>query len=193
MGVADRSYLLEYLETGTMSNMKWYVITTYSGYEEKAVKALQERIKQEGMGEYFGEILIPKENVVEVIKGVRKVGSKRFYPGYIFIQMELNEKTWKLVRTTPRIGSFIGHSKPITVAEKEIARIKEMMQEGMSKIKPIVTFEKGDTVRVIEGPFANMSGTVDEVKPEKQKLKVLVSIFGRPTPVELDYAQVEKT
>ena len=173
--------------------MKWYVVTTYSGYEEKAEKALREKIKQEGMEKYFGEIFIPKEDVVEIVKGIRKTSSKRFYPGYIFIQMELNEKTWRLVRSTPRIGSFIGHSKPISIPEKEIERIKKMMHEGTAKLKPRITFEKGDNVRVISGPFANMTGIVDEVKPEKQKLKVLVSIFGRPTPVELDYAQVEKT
>ncbi len=173
--------------------MKWYVIQTYSGYENKVKAALQERIQGGGFGDAFGEILIPTENVVEIVRGQKRTASRKFYPGYIFIQMDLREDTWHLVKSTPKVASFIGHQTPAAVPEEQIKRVTQQMVEGAIKPKPKMVFHEGDSVRVIDGPFANFAGTIDEVKPDKQKVRVKVSIFGRPTPVELDYVQVEKT
>jgi transcriptional antiterminator NusG len=171
----------------------WYAITTYSGYETQVKAALEERIKSEKMEDFFGQILIPREKEDESEKGKKKGSRKSFFPGYLFIEMELTEKTWHLVRHTPRVTNFVGGQNPTPVPEKQISSILNQMEEGGFKPKPKVVFEEGDCVRVIEGPFANFTGTVEEVKAERQKLKVLVSIFGRATPVELDYNQVEKT
>lgn len=173
--------------------MKWYVVQAYSGYENKVKLSLQERIKQAGMDHLFGEILIPKENVQETRGGTRRVSSRTFYPGYIFVQMELNENTWHLVKDTPKVSGFVGGRHPTPVPETEISAIAQQVAEGAAKPKPRVVFEQGDHVRVIDGAFANFTGTIEEVKPDKQKVRVLVSIFGRATPVELDYGQVEKT
>ncbi|MGF1469543.1 MAG: transcription termination/antitermination protein NusG [Sandaracinaceae bacterium] len=172
---------------------KWYVIQAYSGYENKVRLSLEERIKQAGMEEHFGQILIPKENVQENRGGTRRVMSKTFYPGYIFVEMDLNDHTWHLIKDTPKVSGFIGGRHPAPVPKPEIEQIFEQVAAGAAKPKPRVVFEQGDHVRVMDGPFANFTGTVEEVKPEKQKVKVLVSIFGRATPVELDYGQVEKT
>jgi transcriptional antiterminator NusG len=172
---------------------KWYVIQAYSGYENKVKISLQERIKQAGMDDLFGEILIPKENVQETRGGNRRVTSRTFYPGYIFVHMELNDETWHLVKDTPKVSGFVGGRHPTAVKEPEIEAIAQQVAEGAAKPKPKVVFEQGDHVRVIDGAFANFTGTIEEVKPDKQKVRVLVSIFGRATPVELDYGQVEKT
>ena len=172
---------------------KWYVIQTYSGYENKVKLSLEERIKQNGMEEAFGEILIPKENVQETRAGSKRVTSRNFYPGYVFVNMDLNERTWHLVKDTPKVSKFVGDRHPTPVPESEIRLIAQQVAEGAAKPKPRVVFEQGDHVRVMDGPFANFTGTIEEVKPEKQKVKVLVSIFSRATPVELDYGQVEKT
>jgi len=171
---------------------KWYVVHAYSGHENKARLTLLERIKSHAMTEQFGDILIPTESVMEVIKGHKRTSTRKFYPGYMFVQMELNEKTFHLVKNTPKITGFLGGTHPTPVRETEIAQINAAMNEGQVKPKPRIRFESGDAVRVTGGPFANFSGTVEEVKPEKQKLRVLVSIFGRATPVELDFTQVEK-
>lgn len=173
--------------------MKWYVIQTYSGYENKVKAALQERIKASGLEDQFGEILIPTENVVEIVRGQKRTSSRKFYPGYIFVQMDLNEGSWHLVKNTPKVASFIGHQTPAAVPEEQIKRVTQQIAEGAIKPKPRMVFQEGDGVRVIDGPFANFTGTIDEVKPDKQKVRVKVSIFGRPTPVELDFVQVEKT
>jgi transcriptional antiterminator NusG len=178
-------------EAGTA--MKWYVIQTYSGYENKVKAALQERIAASGLAAYFGEVLIPTENVVEFLGGQKRTSSRKFFPGYIFIQMELREDTWHLVKSTPKVASFIGHQTPAAVPEEQIKRVTQQMAEGAIKPKPRMEFQEGDTVRVVDGPFANFTGTIDEMRPDKQKVRVKVSIFGRPTPVELDYVQVEKT
>jgi len=172
--------------------MKWFVVHTYSGQENRARLNLQETIRQSGLQELFGDILIPTENVLEVVKGQRRQAMRKFYPGYLFVQMELNEKTFHLVKNTPKITGFLGGTSPTPVKETEIAAINSAMAEGQVKPKPRIHFEEGDSVRVTEGPFANFSGTVEDVKPEKQKVRVLVSIFGRATPVELDFTQVEK-
>ncbi len=176
----------------TKPQMKWYVVHTYSGHENRAKMALLERIKANNLEDKFGEILIPTESVLEVVKGQRRTSTRKFYPGYMFVQMELNEQTLHLVKNTPKITGFLGGQNPSPVRESEIAQINTAMSEGQIKPKPRIHFEEGDSVRVIDGPFSNFSGTVEEVKPEKQKVRVLVSIFGRATPVELEYGQVEK-
>lgn len=171
---------------------KYYIIQTYSGYENKVKQSLQERIKNAGLEDQFGEILVPSENVQVTRGGKQRMESRKFYPGYVFVQMEMNERTWHLVKETPKVTGFIGDQNPTPVRESEIAAITRQMESGAVSPKPRVTFEPGDQVRVIDGPFANFSGTVEEVKPERQKVKVLVTIFGRPTAVELGYNQVEK-
>jgi len=172
---------------------KWYVVHTYSGFENRAKQNLEERIKNLGKGDFFSAILVPTETVVELVKGKRKTSQRKIFPGYILVKMELNEETWHIVKDTPKITGFAGDStKPIPISEKEVEEILSQMKEGASKAKPKVSFGVGDSVRVIDGPFANFIGTIEEVKPEKRKLKVLVSIFGRATPVELDFIQVEK-
>ena len=172
---------------------KWYVIHTYSGFENKVKTALQERIKQHSMDEIFGEILIPTETVQEARAGGKlAVKQKTSLPGYIFVEMDMSEVAWHLVKDTPKVTGFIGNQTPTPVRPPEIDELRKGIVEGAVKPKPKVSFEVGDEVRVTEGAFANFSGTVEEVKPEKQKLKVKVSIFGRATPVELEFSQVEK-
>src|SRR3954470_604717 len=173
---------------------KWYVVHTYSGFENKAKKSLEEKIKQNALEEFFGDILIPMENVVEMVKGEKRASKRKFFPGYILVQMELNDRTWHLVKNTPKITGFVGNAtKPPAVSEHEIARLTTQLSEGALKPKPKVEFEEGDSVRVVDGPFSNFNGTVEEVNPDKGRVRVLVSIFGRATPVELDFMQVEKT
>jgi len=175
--------------------MKWYAVHTYSGHENKARLALQERVRNASLEGSFGEILIPTESVIEMVKGQKRTTTRKFYPGYMFVQMDLNDETYHLVKNTPRITGFLGGDKgnrPTPVPEEEIAAISTQMTEGAIKPKPKVLFDEGENVRVIDGPFSNFTGIVEEVRPEKQKVRVLVSIFGRATPVELDFAQVEK-
>ena len=172
---------------------KWYVIQTYSGYEAKVKAGLQERIKQNEMSECFGEILIPVETVRDNRPGGKtRVRQKTSLPGYVFVEMDMSEEAWHLVKDTAKVTGFIGNQNPTAVPPREIDRLRQGMVEGAMKPKPRVTFEEGDEVRVVDGAFANFSGTVEEVRPEKQKLRVKVSIFGRATPVELDFSQVEK-
>lgn len=172
--------------------MKWYVVNTYSGHENKAKLSLLDRIKTHSLDSEFGDVLIPTENVLEVVKGQRRTSTRKFYPGYMFVQMDLNERTFHLVKSTPKITGFLGGTSPSPVRESEIAQINSAITEGKSKPKPKISFELGDTVRVIDGPFSNFTGTVEEVKADKQRVRVLVSIFGRATPVELSFDQVEK-
>ena len=172
--------------------MKWYVVQTYSGYEAKVKEGIAERIRQHNMSDSFGEILIPTETVRDNRPGGKtRVRQKTSLPGYVFIEMEMNEKTWHLVKDTTRVTGFIGNQNPTPVKPPEIDGLRQVMIDP-HKVKPRVTFEVGDEVRVTDGAFANFSGTVEEVKPEKQKLRVKVSIFGRATPVELEFSQVEK-
>ena len=181
-------------EGATGMSKKWYVIQAYSGYEGKVKSALEERVKQHNMEEHFGEILIPKENVQDTTKtGGKRVTSRTFYPGYVFVNMVLDERTWHLVKDTPKVSGFVGGRHPTPVPETEINAIFQQVAEGAAKPKPRVVFDTGDHVRVTDGAFANFTGTVQEVNPAKQKVTVLVSIFGRATPVELEYGQVEKT
>ena len=172
---------------------KWYVIHTYSGYEAKVRDALQQRAKQHGLEDKFGEILIPSETVTENRPGGKtRVRQKLSLPGYIFVEMEMSEEVWHLVKDTTKVTGFIGNQRPQEVTPPQIDELRKSIVEGAVKPKPRVTFEAGDEIRVIDGAFANFSGTVEEVKPDKQKLRVKVSIFGRATPVELDFSQVEK-
>jgi len=173
--------------------MKWYVVHTYSGHENKARLSLQERVKQMGKEAQFGQILIPTEQVLEMVKGQRRTSTRKYFPSYMFVQMEMSEETFHLVKNTPKITGFLGGTNPLPVPEKDITAINTQMSEGAVKPKPRISFDEGESVRVIDGPFANFSGIVEEVKAEKQKVRVLVSIFGRATPVELDFAQVEKS
>ena len=174
-------------------NLKWYVVNTYSGYENRAKKSLEERIKQNKLHEQFGEILIPTETVEEMRGGTRRTTKRKFFPGYMLVQMELRDDTWHLVKNTPKISGFVGGgNRPLPISKAEVSRLTQQMTEGVVKAAPAVDYEVGEQVRIIDGSFASFSGSVEEVKPEKSKLRVLVSIFGRATPVELDYVQVEK-
>jgi len=172
--------------------MKWYIVHTYSGHENKARLSLLERVRNANLQDYFGDVLVPTESVMETVKGQRRTTTRKFFPGYMFVQMVLEDRTFHLVKNTPKITGFLGGTKPTPVPEREITGVQTSVVEGKRPQKQKVVFEVGDTVRVIEGPFANFSATIEEVKPEKQKVKVLVSIFGRATPVELDFNQVEK-
>ncbi len=172
----------------------WYVVHTYSGFEQQAKLALEERIRSTRSQEKFEEILVPSETVVEMKQGVKKTSSRRFFPGYILVKMELSESTWHLVKDTPKITGFVGKGMtPPIVPEEEVRRITSQIEEGTLRPKPKVLFEKGETVRVTTGPFATFTGMVDDVNAEKGKLSVMVSIFGRATPIELEFTQVEKT
>ena len=177
-------------------SMAWYIVNTFSGYENKARLALEERIRSLGKEDDFGQILVPEEQVVERTKtGKTRNVSKRFFPGYIIVEMHLDNETWHLVTNTPKVTGFVGGDtrNPPRVPQYEVDRILGQMEEGAEKPKPKMEFDKGDQVRVVEGPFANFNGVVDEVRPEKGKLLVMVSIFGRATPVELDFLHVQKT
>lgn len=172
---------------------QWYVVHTYSGFEHKAKLALEERIKSLKKTEFFEEILVPAENVVEIKKGQKKTTTRKFFPGYILVKMDLSDETWHVVKDTPKITGFVGNStKPPTIPEDEVRKLTQQIDEGQMKPKLKVSFDKGDSVRVIDGPFNTFNGLVDEVNAEKGRLKVLVSIFGRSTPVELEFTQVEK-
>ena len=174
---------------------KWFVIHTYSGYENKVKTVLEERIKSFGKEDQFAEILVPTETVVELVKGERVTTTRKFFPGYILVNMELNDETWHIVRNTPKVTGFIPPtgSRPAPIPDEEVAEIMHQISEGTLRPKPKVSFEKGDTIHIIDGPFVNFNGIVAEVKPDKGRLKVLVSIFGRETPLELEFLQVKKS
>jgi transcriptional antiterminator NusG len=172
---------------------KWYIVHTYSGHENKAKLTLLERVRNANLTDYFGDVLVPTESVMEVVKGQRRTTTRKFFPGYMFVQMVLDDRTFHLVKNTPKITGFLGGTKPTPVPEREITGVQTNMSEGgKPKPKARVVFEAGDSVRVVDGPFANFSATVEEVKSDKQKVKVSLSMFGRATSVELDFAQVEK-
>jgi transcriptional antiterminator NusG len=178
---------------GEAPSKKWYVVTTYSTYENKVKVALQERIRQHHMEDKFGEILIPSETVTSVGKdGKSRARAKTTFPGYIFVEMEMGEEAWHVVKDTPKVTGFVGNQRPQEVKPPQVEDLRKGITEGAVKPKPRQQFQEGDEVRVVVGAFANFSGTVQEIRPDKQKLKVMVSIFGRPTPVELDFGHVEK-
>jgi transcriptional antiterminator NusG len=173
--------------------MQWYVVNAYSGYEMKAVKSLWERVRSMGFDEYFGDMQVPQETVVELVRGQKRTSSRKFFPGYILVQMILNEDTWHLVKETPKISGFVGDkTAPLPLAEEEVNRILGQIEEGSTSPRSRMKFEQGETVKVVDGPFSDFNGTVEEVKPDKGKVRVLISIFGRATPVEFDFVQVEK-
>jgi transcriptional antiterminator NusG len=173
--------------------MRWYIVHAYSNFERKVAESIKERAASAGLGDLFAEVLVPMEEVVEMRRG-RKVSSERkFFPGYVLVKMELNDQTYHLIKATPKVTGFLGtENKPIPITDEEAGRILQQVQEGVERPKPSVTFEIGEQVRVADGPFASFSGLVEEVDEERARLKVAVSIFGRATPVELEYAQVEK-
>jgi transcriptional antiterminator NusG len=174
--------------------MQWYVVHAYSGFEKSVMRALKERIERAGMQDSFGQILVPVEEVVEMKGGQKKTTERKFFPGYVLVQMDMNDDSWHLVKSTPKVTGFVGGTanRPAPISEREVQGILQQMQEGVEKPKPKVTFEAGELVRVIDGPFNEFNGTVEEVNYEKSKLRVSVTIFGRATPVELDFSQVEK-
>lgn len=174
---------------------RWYVVHVYSGMEKSVQRALVERIARAGLENSFGQILVPSEEVVEVKGGKKSISERRIFPGYVLVEMDLTDDTWHLVKSTPRVTGFLGGSgnRPAPISEKEVEKILSQMEEGVEKPRPKILFEVGEMVRVKEGPFADFNGNVEEVNYEKSKVRVSVTIFGRATPVELDFAQVEKT
>ena len=172
---------------------KWYIVHVYSGFENKVKTALEERVAASPYKDKFAEVLVPTEEIVELVKGKRKTSSRKFYPGYILVRMELDDETWHIVNSTAKVTGFLGgKNRPTPLTDEEADQILNRMEAGKLKPQPKYFFETGDEIRVIDGPFTNFNGTVDDVNPEKGKIKVLVSIFGRSTPVELDFVQVSK-
>jgi transcriptional antiterminator NusG len=174
---------------------KWYIVNVQTGCESTAKTAIEERIRSKKMEEHFGEILIPSENVVQLVKGQKQTKSRKFFPGYIFVKMMLNDETWQLVKQSSKVTGFVGggpKTRPPEVPEHEVLRVTQQMAGLAEKPKTKINFSQGENVTVVDGPFSNFAGTVEEINEEKGKVKVLVSIFGRPTPVELDFIQVEK-
>ena len=172
---------------------RWYVIHVYSGFEKKVATAIREQAEQKSLGERFEEILVPTEEVVEVKRGAKVNSERKFFPGYVLIKMDLDDQTWHLVKNTAKVTGFLGgRGRPSPISDAEAARIMRQVQEGIERPKPSITFEVGEQVRVSDGPFTSFNGVVEEVDEEKSRIKVAVSIFGRATPVELEYSQVEK-
>ena len=173
---------------------RWYVVHVYSGMEKSVHKAMLERIDRAGLQDKFGQILVPSEEVIEVKGGQKSISERRIFPGYVLVEMELTDETWHVIKNTPRVTGFLGGSgnRPSPISEKEVAKILSQMEEGVEKPRPKVLFEVGEMLRVKEGPFADFNGNVEEVNYEKSKVRVSVAIFGRSTPVELDFSQVEK-
>lgn len=172
---------------------QWYVIHTQTGQESKVKESLETRIKQGGGGELVGQVLVPTERVAEVRGGKKRISERKFFPGYILVEMELTDESWHLVRTTPGVTGFIGAGRqPVALSEEEVGEILRQTEERKDKPTPRVMFSKGEGVRVIEGPFTNFNGSIEEVNTQRGKLKVMVSIFGRQTPVELEFWQVER-
>lgn len=173
--------------------VRWYVVHVYSGFEKKVAESIKEQARQKGMEDLIEQVLVPTEEVVEVRRGQKVSSERKFFPGYVLAKMELTDESWHLVTDTPKVTGFLGgKGKPVPISEREAQQILHQVQEGVDRPKPSVTFEVGETVRVADGPFTSFNGTVEEVDEERARLKVAVSIFGRSTPVELEYAQVEK-
>ena len=174
--------------------LRWYVVHAYSNFEHRVAEALKERIQRDGLQARFGEILVPTEEVVEMRDGQKRRSERKFYPGYVLVQMEMDEQTWHLVRDVPKVLGFIGGTsdKPAPITEKEASRILLRVEEGVDKPRPKVLFEPGQVVRVTQGPFNDFNGVVENVNYEKNRVQVAVQILGRSTPVELDFSQVEK-
>ena len=174
---------------------RWYVVHAYSGFEKSVQRTLVERIARDGMQDLFGQILVPVEEVIEMKNGQKSITERKFFPGYVLVEMEMNDDTWHLIKSTPKVTGFVGGTanKPTPISEKEVDKIMQQMKDGVDKPRPKVLFEVGEMVRVKEGPFTDFNGSVEDVNYEKSKIRVSVTIFGRATPVELDFGQVEKT
>ena len=174
--------------------LRWYIVHAYSNFEHKVKASLEERIKRGGLDEKFGEILVPTEEVVEMKEGQKRRSERKLFPGYVFLQMEMDDETWHLVKDVPKVLGFVGGSsdRPAPISDREAENMLQRVQEGADKPRPKVLFEPGEVVRVIDGPFNDFSGVVESVNYEKSKLQVAVQILGRSTPVELDFGQVEK-
>jgi transcriptional antiterminator NusG len=177
-----------------MSSKRWYVVHAYSGHEKKVANSLRERVARAGMQDLFGDILVPTEEVIEMRGGQKRKSERKFFPGYVLVQMELTDETWHLVKETPRVMGFIGGKadKPAPITDREAAAILQQVQDSEEKPRPKTMFEQGELVRVVEGPFNDFNATVEEVNYDKSRLRVAVMIFGRSTPVELEFNQVEK-
>ena len=177
-----------------MSAARWYIVHAHSGFEKKVADSIKEKAQQKGMTQLFEEVTVPVENVTEVRKGKKVNAEKKFFPGYVLVKMQLNDDTWHLVKSIPKVTGFLGGqgNKPQPISDSEAQRIFQQMQDGVSVSRAGLSFDVGETVKIIDGPFESFTGNVENVDTEKQKLKVAVSIFGRSTPVELDYIQVEK-
>ena len=178
-----------------MTTKRWYVVHAYSGFEKSVKKALVERITRAGMQDKFGQVLVPVEEVIEMKGGQKSISERKFFPGYVLVEMDMDDDSWHLVKSTPKVTGFVGGTgnKPTPISEKEVDKIMQQMQEGVDKPRPKVLFEVGEMVRVKEGPFTDFNGSVEEVNYEKSRLRVSVTIFGRATPVELEFSQVEKS
>ena len=179
-------------DEGTLSR-QWYVIHTYSGFERKVKLSIEGQFGRSSLGENFGEVIIPTEEVVEVRKGKKKVSSRKFFPGYILINVEMNQDIWYMIKNTPKVTGFLGGGgEPVPLSEEEVSLVMDQVKGESARPKPKFSFERGETVRVIEGPFLNFNGTVEDVNHDKGKVRVMVSIFGRATPVELEFPQIER-
>lgn len=173
---------------------QWYVIHVYSGFERKVALSIDEQAKQAGMSDVIEQVLVPTEEVVEVRRGAKVSSDRKFFPGYVLVKMEMTDDSWHLVKNTPKVTGFLGNrGRPTPITEAEAERIRHQVQEGIDRPKPSIVFEIGEQVRVCDGPFTSFNGTVEDVDEERARLKVAVSIFGRATPVELEYSQVEKS
>ena len=174
---------------------RWYVVHAYSGFESKVASSIREQAEKKGLADEISQVMVPTEEVVEVRRGAKVQTERKFFPGYVLVKMDLNDDTWHLIKNTAKVTGFLGgggRGKPVPISESEAGRILKQVQEGVERPKPAVCFEIGEQVKVADGPFASFNGTVEDVDEERARLKVAVSIFGRSTPVELDYAQVEK-
>ena len=171
---------------------KWYVVHTYSGYESKVKAGMEERLRMSGMENKVSQILIPTEDIVEIRGGKKKISSRKYFPGYVMVEMELDDDVWYVIKNTPKVTGFLGGTKPTPLENEEVNRLLEQLRGETTKPKLKVIFEKGETVRVIDGPFANFSGVIDEMNIDKGRVRIMVTIFGRPTPIELEFPQIER-